>query len=80
MPGGSEADLFLGLKVNVDSFRLILDTLRTRHPGTKVSFPSSLAVYGPASPGEVVSETLCALPQSSYGTEKLITETLINDY
>jgi nucleoside-diphosphate-sugar epimerase len=80
MSGGSEADLNLGLRVNVDSFRTILDCLRTRHQGTKVIFPSSLAVYGPTTEGEIVSETTCPFPQSSYGAEKLIIETLINDY
>jgi nucleoside-diphosphate-sugar epimerase len=80
MSGGSEASLDLGLAVNVDSFRLILDTIRNKHPGTKIIFPSSLAVYGPTGEGEVVSETTCPLPQSSYGSEKLIVETLINDF
>ncbi|KIW04248.1 uncharacterized protein PV09_04553 [Verruconis gallopava] len=80
MSGGAEANLDFGLKVNVDSFRNILDTLRMRYPGTQVIFPSSLAVYGPTSEGEVVSETTCPMPQSSYGAEKLIVETLLNDY
>jgi nucleoside-diphosphate-sugar epimerase len=80
MSGGSEADLELGLKVNIDSFRSMLDCVRVRHPGTKVIFPSSLAVYGPRAEGEIVNETTCPLPQSSYGAEKLIIETLINDY
>jgi nucleoside-diphosphate-sugar epimerase len=80
MSGGSESDLDLGLRVNVDSFRLTLDTLRKNHPGTTVVFPSSLAVYGPTSTGELVSESTCPIPQSSYGSEKLIVETLINDY
>lgn len=80
MSGGSEANLDLGLAVNIDSFGLILDILRTRRPGAKIIFPSSLAVYGPTGAGEIVSETTCALPQSSYGSEKLIVETLINDF
>ncbi|ELQ35830.1 hypothetical protein MCOR27_004209 [Pyricularia oryzae] len=80
MSGGSEANLELGLRVNLDSHRQILDFLRKTHPGTKVIFPSSLAVYGPTGPGEVVSELTCPIPQSSYGAEKLIVETLVNDY
>jgi nucleoside-diphosphate-sugar epimerase len=80
MSSGAEANLDLGLAVNVDSFRLIIDVLRRDFKGTVVVFPSSLAVYGPTSPEEVVSETTCPVPQSSYGSEKLIVETLLNDY
>lgn len=80
MSGGSEANLELGLRVNLDSHRQILDFLRKNHPGTVVVFPSSLAVYGPTAAGEVVSEATCPVPQSSYGAEKLIVETLLNDY
>jgi nucleoside-diphosphate-sugar epimerase len=81
MSSGSEANLPLSTQVNIDSFRLILQTLIIDHPGTKVIFPSSLAVYGPSGgTEEIVSETTCPLPQSSYGTQKLVVETLINDY
>ncbi|KAE9982608.1 hypothetical protein EG328_010739 [Venturia inaequalis] len=81
MSSGSEANLPLSTQVNIDSFRLILQTLIIDHPGTKVIFPSSLAVYGPCSDtDEVVCETSCPLPQSSYGTQKLVIESLINDY
>lgn len=47
MSGAAEADHELGLKVNIDSIRQILDILRHTIPGVKVIFPSSLAVYGP---------------------------------
>ncbi|TLD32399.1 NAD(P)-binding protein [Venturia nashicola] len=81
MSSGSEANLPLSTQVNIDSFRLILQTLIIDHPGTKLIFPSSLAVYGPCSNTDgLVCETTCALPQSSYGTQKLVIETLINDY
>jgi nucleoside-diphosphate-sugar epimerase len=80
MSSGSEANLELGLKVNLDSCRLVLDTIRQKYPGTKVIFASSCAVYGPPNPGEMFDEETCPLPQSSYGTEKHIVETLLNDY
>jgi len=80
MSSGAESNLDLGLSVNVDSFRLILDVLRKEHKGTMVIFPSSLAVYGPTSPNEIVNERTCPIPQSSYGTQKLIVETLLNDF
>ncbi|KAF2180419.1 NAD(P)-binding protein [Zopfia rhizophila CBS 207.26] len=81
MSGGAEANLDLGLRVNVDSHRLILDYLRNHQPGVVVIFPSSLAIYGPPeTPNEVISEKTTPIPQSSYGAEKLIIETLVNDY
>ncbi|KAF9729047.1 hypothetical protein PMIN06_003330 [Paraphaeosphaeria minitans] len=81
MSGGAEANLDLGLAVNVDSHRLVLDYLRKHQPGVVVIFPSSLAVYGPPeSPDQQYDEKTIPIPQSSYGAEKLIVETLVNDY
>lgn len=60
--------------------RAILDQLRVHHPGTVVIFPSSLAVYGPTGPGEITSESTNPLPQSSYGAQKLMVETYLNDF
>ncbi|KAF6808305.1 nucleoside-diphosphate-sugar [Colletotrichum sojae] len=82
MSGGAEADLDLGLLVNLDSHRLILDALRqptSLHRGTVVVFPSSLAVYGPVG-AQHVTEATCPMPQSSYGAQKLMIETLMGDY
>ncbi|KAG5662643.1 hypothetical protein KAF25_005061 [Fusarium avenaceum] len=78
MSGGAEANLDLGLKINVDSVRTILDVLRTEYPGTKVIFASSCAIYGQT---DIVTEfgTL-PQPKSSYGIQKLLVELLINDY
>ncbi|KAM0211138.1 hypothetical protein ACHAQI_005436 [Fusarium lateritium] len=78
MSGGAEANLDLGLKINVDSVRTILDGLRTEYPGTKVIFASSCAIYGQT---DIVTEfgTL-PQPKSSYGIQKLLVELLINDY
>ncbi|KAK1982380.1 NAD-dependent epimerase/dehydratase [Colletotrichum cereale] len=83
MSGGAEANLELGLRVNLDSHRFVLDALRQEtspHRGTVVVFPSSLAVYGPAAPGQVNTESTCTTPQSSYGAQKLMVETLLGDY
>lgn len=81
MSGGAEANLELGWRVNWDSHRAVLDHLRTEHPGTVVVFPSSLAVYGPpAAAGAVTSEATCPQPQSSYGAQKLMVETYLNDF
>ncbi|CAI6342403.1 unnamed protein product [Periconia digitata] len=81
MSGGAEANLELGLAVNVDSHRFVLDYLRRNQPGVVVVFPSSLAIYGPPDASNpVISEKTIPIPQSSYGAEKLIVETLVNDY
>jgi nucleoside-diphosphate-sugar epimerase len=79
MSGAAEANLELGLKVNIDSMRYMMDTLRTTRPGIRVIFPSSLAVFGPALKDKVTEATI-PLPQSSYGAQKQIGETLLNDY
>ncbi|TEA13867.1 D-erythronate dehydrogenase [Colletotrichum sidae] len=78
MSGGAEADLDLGLKVNLDSVRAVLDHLRAHHPGTTVVFTSSCAVYGPRQP--VVESETVPRPRTSYGTEKLVVELLVEDY
>lgn len=81
MSSGSEANFDLGIKVNLDATRYILDRLKATMPGIKVVFTSSLAVYGPTESGFVINETnLPPVPLSSYGTQKLIIELLVNDY
>ncbi|KAH6684618.1 hypothetical protein B0J14DRAFT_16319 [Halenospora varia] len=79
MSGAAEKNLDLGLRVNIDSTRVILDILRKVKPGIQVIFPSSLAVFGP-SEGQVVTEATRPCPGSSYGAEKLICEILIDDF
>ncbi|KAJ3526697.1 hypothetical protein NM208_g11063 [Fusarium decemcellulare] len=78
MSGGAEANLDLGLKVNFDSVRNILDELRKRHPGTVVVFTSSCAIYGQT---DIVREfETLPQPKSSYGIEKIMIELLLNDF
>ncbi|KAK2028419.1 NAD dependent epimerase/dehydratase [Colletotrichum zoysiae] len=78
MSGGAEANLDLGLKVNFDSVRNVLDYLRKKYPGTTVVFTSSCAVYGPRQP--VIESETVPKPKTSYGTEKLMIELLVEDY
>ncbi|KAL4895779.1 putative mitochondrial processing peptidase beta subunit [Aspergillus ambiguus] len=81
MSSGAEANFELGMKVNLDATRYILDRLRTVMPGAKVVFTSSLAVYGVSPPGFVIDESnLPPIPLTSYGTQKLIVEFILNDY
>ena len=81
MSSASEANFELGLKVNLDSTRQILDVLRQTNPGVKVIYPSSLAVYGPpATPTSKITELNTPVPGTSYGAQKHICETLLDDY
>ncbi|KAF2731338.1 NAD-dependent epimerase/dehydratase-like protein [Polyplosphaeria fusca] len=81
MSSGSEANLELGIKVNFESVRSLLDTIRIKKPGTKVIFTSSCAVFGRAAVKDVANEeNIVPMPESSYGTQKLMIEYLINDY
>jgi len=74
----AEADFDLGMRVNVDGTRALLDVCRVlRKPPTFV-FASSVAVFGHAPP--VVEDDTPARPQSSYGAQKAIGELLVNDY
>ncbi|KAK9235608.1 hypothetical protein V1525DRAFT_409414 [Lipomyces kononenkoae] len=79
MSSGSEENFELGITVNVDSTRELLDAIRLTVPGIRVVYASSQAVYGLPLP-EVVDENVVPTSQSSYGFEKLICEQLINDY
>ncbi|KAL3477611.1 hypothetical protein BJX99DRAFT_269699 [Aspergillus californicus] len=88
MSGASEANLSLGLSVNVDSMRNILDVLRenekhgfrNKQP-VRVVYPSSLAVFGgPDILRAPVTESTITVPQSSYGAQKHICEVLFNDF
>jgi nucleoside-diphosphate-sugar epimerase len=80
MSGAAEANLDLGLHVNVDSTRMILDTLRKVKPGIRVIYSSACAVFGPPRDGELVTESTLPVPGSSYGAQKLICEILLNDF
>jgi nucleoside-diphosphate-sugar epimerase len=85
--GECEADFDLGLRSNLDSTRALLDALRARTEAgaapAKLVFSSSIAVFGPdpAYPfPEIVGDDTLPMPQTSYGTQKLICEHLIADY
>ncbi|EAS32114.3 nucleoside-diphosphate-sugar epimerase [Coccidioides immitis RS] len=81
MSSASEADFDLGMSVNFFATHYILDRLRHTMPGVKVVFTSTLAVHGPTAAGFIINErNLPQIPTSSYGTQKMVVELLINDY
>jgi nucleoside-diphosphate-sugar epimerase len=80
MSSATEADLELGYRVNVDATRALLMSLAKKCPGVRVIYASSAAVYGTPVPKKGVSEADICTPEMSYGCQKLICETLINDF
>ena len=77
--GMAEANLDLGMRINVDASRALLDVCRARQHRPTIVFTSSVAVYGGQLPDVVTDET-AVNPQSSYGTQKAMIELLIADY
>ena len=77
--GQAEADFDLGMRVNLDASRHLLDVCRLLGHRPRVVFTSSVAVYGGALPA-TVPDDLALTPQTSYGTQKAIAELLLNDY
>jgi len=75
----AEENFDLGMRVNVDAARLLLETCRAAGHKPRVVFTSSVAVFGGDLPA-TVPEGTAVNPQSSYGTQKAISELLVNDY
>jgi nucleoside-diphosphate-sugar epimerase len=76
---GAEADFDLGMRVNVDGMRNLLEICRAQRVPPRLVFPSSVAAFGGDLP-EVVLDTTAPTPQSSYGTQKVIGELMVTDY
>jgi len=77
--GQAEADFDLGMRINLDATRLLLEACRRQGGAPRVIFASSLAVFGGELPAKVPEE-LAPLPQSSYGAQKAMAELLVGDY
>ncbi|ANF59028.1 D-erythronate dehydrogenase [Halotalea alkalilenta] len=75
----AESDFELGMHVNLDATRAILDACRLHSKRLRLLFTSSLAVFG-AGVGRRVEDHSCVKPRSSYGTQKAIGELLVSDY
>ena len=77
--GQAEADFDLGMRINLDASRQLLEVCRARGHQPRVVFTSSVAVYGGALP-ELVSDDTALNPRSSYGMQKAVAELLLTDY
>src|SRR5690348_7298061 len=80
--GMAEAEFDLGMRINLDATRRLLDVCRTSGARPRLVFTSSVAVYGPGAGAlpETVLDTTAAAPMSSYGAQKAIAELLISEY
>ena len=74
----AEADFDIGMRVNIDATRALLERCRACAAPPKFVFASSLAVFGGALPDPVPDDAPLK-PQTSYGTQKAIGELLVND-
>lgn len=77
--GQAEADFDIGMRVNLDGIRNMLDACREAGNKPRLLFSSSIAVFGVPLP-DVVTDATTPTPQASYGVQKLIGEWLVADY
>jgi D-erythronate 2-dehydrogenase len=77
--GMAEADFDLGYKVNLNGSWNIFDSARVAGHAPVVVYASSWAAHGGEEP-EPIHDGVELNPQTSYGTQKVIGELLINDY
>jgi nucleoside-diphosphate-sugar epimerase len=75
----AEEDFDLGMRVNLEGTRNVLQACRALPEPARLVFASSVAVYGGDMP-EVLDDGTILTPQTSYGTQKAVGELLLNDY
>jgi nucleoside-diphosphate-sugar epimerase len=77
--GECEADFDLGLRANLQATQALLASCRALGTSPVVVFTSSLAVFG-GSAEMVITDDTWPVPQTSYGTQKVMCEYLLADY
>jgi nucleoside-diphosphate-sugar epimerase len=81
--GAAEADFDLGMRVNLQGMRNVLDQARrifdaaARPP--RLVFASSVAAFGGELP-KVLDDSTTPVPQTSYGSQKVVSEYLVSDF
>ena len=81
--GQAEAEFDLGMRINFDATRHLLEAMRALPQPGRLLFSSSLAVFGALGPEdmpEVIRDDTALTPQSSYGAEKSMGELMVHDY
>ena len=81
--GAAEADFDLGMRVNLGGVRAVLDQARLicdrAAAPPRLVFASSVAAFGGDLP-QVLDDSTTPLPQTSYGSQKVVSEYLISDF
>lgn len=77
--GEAEKDFELGMQVNLHATLNLLEFCRTLQQKPILVFASSCAVFG-GELSETIYDSTTPTPRSSYGTQKAMTDLLINDY
>jgi len=75
----AEEDFDAGMQINMMGTLNVLESARALGTKPVVVFTSSVAVYGGEVPDPITDHSFLN-PQTSYGTQKAISELLINDY
>ena len=79
LSGQSEAEFDVGMRINVDGTRGLLEACRRLTRPPRFVFSSTTAVFGGPLPA-IVPEDMTMRPQSSYGAAKAIAEHLVTEY
>lgn len=77
--GAAEADFDLGMRVNLGGVRAVLEAARRCARPPRLVFASSVAAFGGDLP-QVLDDSTTPLPQTSYGSQKVVSEYLIGDF
>ena len=81
--GEAEKNFDLGMQVNLHANLQLLEMIRTFNHHPVVVFASTCAAFGPIdkkATDQYITDYTAPEPQSSYGTQKVMMELLINDY
>jgi nucleoside-diphosphate-sugar epimerase len=76
--GAAEADFDLGMRVNIQGIRNVLEQARQCARSPRLVFASSVAAVGGELP-HVLDDSTTPAPQTSYGTQKVVSEYLVSD-
>jgi nucleoside-diphosphate-sugar epimerase len=77
--GAAEADFDLGMRVNLGGLSAVLDQARRCMEPPRLVFASSVAAFGGRLP-DVLDDSTTPTPQTSHGSQKVISEYLVSDY
>lgn len=77
--GAAEADFDLGMRVNLEGMRNVLDCARRCAQPPRLVFASSVAAFGGELP-DVLDDSTTPAPQTSYGSQKVVSEYLVSDF